>query len=292
MGPDTTSAATQLGIPFNGPVPILNKDMTLCISLSARPSNNGTRFHNHLYEQLDLNWIYKAFAPTDLEQAIAGVRGLGIRGCAISMPYKEDVIALVDEMDPSAKAIDSVNTIVNTDGRLKAYNTDYTAIEQLLATNKVPTSYSVLVQGAGGMAKATVAALRDAGFTDVTVIARNENAGRPLAEQYGFRWQAALDGGTADLIINVTPIGMAGGGPEADSLSFPQDTIDAAQVVFDVVALPAETPLIKAARAAGKPVITGAEVATIQALEQFVLYTGVRPTEEQVRAAEEFMRAQ
>jgi shikimate dehydrogenase len=269
--------------------------MTLCISLSARPSNNGTRFHNHLYGQLDLNWIYKAFAPTNLEQAIAGVRGLGIRGCAISMPYKEDVIALVDEMDPSAKAIDSVNTIVNTDGHLKAYNTDYTAIEQLLATNKVPTSYSVLVQGAGGMAKATVAALRDAGFADVTVVARNETAGRALAEQYGFRWQAALDGGTADVIINVTPIGMAGGmagGAEADSLAFPQEAIDAARVVFDVVALPAETPLIKAARAAGKPVITGAEVATIQALEQFVLYTGVRPTAEQVRAAEEFMRAQ
>jgi shikimate dehydrogenase len=272
-------------------MPILNKDMTLCISLSARPSNNGTRFHNHLYDQLGLNWIYKAFAPTDLPQAIAGVRGLGIRGCAVSMPYKEDVIALVDEMDPSAKAIDSVNTIVNTDGHLKAYNTDYTAIEQLLKSNAVPAGYSVLVQGAGGMAKATVAALRDAGFTDVTVIARNEKTGRSLAEQYGFRWRAVLDGGTADLIINVTPIGMAGG-PESDALSFPQETIDAAKVVFDVVALPAETPLIKAARAAGKPVITGAEVATIQALEQFVLYTGVRPNHEQVHAAEEFMRAQ
>ncbi|MCU1516813.1 MAG: shikimate dehydrogenase [Pseudarthrobacter sp.] len=265
--------------------------MTLCISLSARPSNNGTRFHNHLYDQLGLNWIYKAFAPTDLAQAIAGVRGLGIRGCAVSMPFKEDVIALVDEMDPSAKAIDSVNTIVNTDGHLKAFNTDYTAIEQLLQSNAVPSGYSVLVQGAGGMAKATVAALRDAGFTDVTVIARNEETGRALADQYGFSWRPTLDGGTADLIINVTPIGMAGG-PEVDSLSFPDDAIAAAKVVFDVVALPAETPLIKAARAAGKPVITGAEVATIQALEQFVLYTGVRPTPEQVRAAEEFMRAQ
>lgn len=272
-------------------MPILNKDMTLCISLSARPSNNGTRFHNHLYEQLGLNWIYKAFAPTNLEQAIAGVRGLGIRGCAVSMPYKEDVIALVDEMDPSALAIDSVNTIVNTDGHLKAYNTDYTAIEQLLATYAVPVTCSVLVQGAGGMAKATVAALRDAGFKDVTVLARNEAAGRALADQYGFRWRAALDGGTADMIINVTPIGMAGG-PEADALSFPAEAIDAARVVFDVVALPAETPLVKAGRAAGKTVITGAEVATIQALEQFVLYTGVRPTDAQVRAAEEFTRAQ
>jgi shikimate dehydrogenase len=269
--------------------------MTLCISLSARPSNNGTRFHNHLYEQLGLNWIYKAFAPTDLAQAIAGVRGLGIRGCAVSMPYKEDVIELVDVMDPSAKAIDSVNTIVNDGGRLTAYNTDYTAIEQLLQRNAVPTHYSVLLKGSGGMAKATAAALRDAGFRDVTIIARNESSGRPLADLYGFKWSpelpAADAGGTADMIINVTPVGMAGGA-EADSLSFPPEAVEAAQVVFDVVALPAETPLIKAGRAAGKTVITGAEVATIQALEQFVLYTGVRPTDEQVRAAEEFMRAQ
>lgn len=273
-------------------MPILNKDMTLCISLSARPSNNGTRFHNHLYEQLGLNWIYKAFAPTDLAQAIAGVRGLGIRGCAVSMPYKEDVIALVDVMDPSAKAIDSVNTIVNDGGTLTAYNTDYTAIEQLLQRNAVPSSYSVLLRGAGGMAKATAAALRDAGFRDVTVIARNEEAGRALAGLYGFAWRADVDpSSAADMIINVTPIGMSGGA-EAEALSFPQAVIDAAKVVFDVVALPAETPLIKAARAAGKTVITGAEVATIQALEQFVLYTGIRPGDEQVRAAEDFMRAQ
>lgn len=278
--------------------------MTLCISLSARPSNNGTRFHNHLYGQLGLNWIYKAFAPTDLAQAIAGVRGLGIRGCAVSMPYKEAVIALVDVMDPSAKAIDSVNTIVNDGGRLTAYNTDYTAIEQLLQRNAVPSSYSVLLKGSGGMAKATVAALRDAGFTDVTVIARNEAAGRTLAELYGFKWCSELgsadaDGGAgtgmADMLINVTPIGMAdsvAGGADAGALSFPQEAVDAATVVFDVVALPAETPLIRAARAAGKTVITGAEVATIQALEQFVLYTGIRPSDEQIRAAEDFMRGQ
>lgn len=280
--------------PFNGGVPILNKDMTLCISLSARPSNNGTRFHNYLYDQLGLNWIYKAFAPTDLAQAIAGVRGLGIRGCAVSMPYKEDVIALVDAMDPSAKAIDSVNTIVNDGGRLTAYNTDYTAIEQLLQRNAVPAESSVLLKGAGGMAKATAAALRDAGFKDVTIIARNEAAGRALADLYGFAWRAELGAGpeaTADMVINVTPVGMAGG-PEADALSFPAETIEAAKVVFDVVALPAETPLIRAAREAGKQVITGAEVATIQALEQFVLYTGIRPTEEQVKDAEAFVRAQ
>lgn len=280
-------------------MPILNKDMTLCISLSARPSNNGTRFHNYLYEALGLNWIYKAFAPTDLAQAIAGVRGLGIRGCAVSMPYKEDVIALVDRMDGSAAAIDSVNTIVNDSGVLTAYNTDYTAIAQLIARaagqkrhdGVLSPEWSVLLRGSGGMAKATAAAFRDAGFRNVTIVARNEAAGRALADLYGFAWSAGLGELRADVLVNVTPIGMAGG-PEADSLSFPAEAIDAARLVFDVVALPAETPLIRAARAAGKPVISGAEVMTIQALEQFVLYTGMRPSDEQVREAEEFMRAQ
>ncbi|EOE9712517.1 shikimate 5-dehydrogenase, partial [Salmonella enterica subsp. enterica serovar Kentucky] len=99
----------------------INKDTQVCMSLAARPSNFGTRFHNYLYEALDLNYLYKAFSPTDLTHAISGVRGLGIRGCAISMPFKEACIPLVDELDASAQAIHSVNTIVNTNGHLKAY---------------------------------------------------------------------------------------------------------------------------------------------------------------------------
>jgi shikimate dehydrogenase len=271
-------------------VTLLNKDMTLCISLSARPSNNGTRFHNHLYEALGLNWIYKAFAPTDLAQAIAGVRGLGIRGCAISMPYKEDVIALVDRMDASASAIDSVNTIVNDAGVLTAYNTDYSAIAQLIEHAGLDPAASVLLRGSGGMAKATAAAFRDAGFARVTIVARNEERGRALADLYGFAWRPEVGEATADVLVNVTPIGMSGG-PDEQALAFTAEAIAAASVVFDVVALPAETPLISAGRAAGKTVITGAEVATLQALEQFVLYTGIRPSAEQVREAEEFMRA-
>ncbi|MCC9173288.1 shikimate 5-dehydrogenase [Arthrobacter sp. zg-Y179] len=270
-------------------MPILNKDMTLCISLAARPSNIGTRFHNYLYDQLGLNYVYKAFAPADLAQAIAGVRGLPIRGCAVSMPYKEDVIALVDRMDPSAKAIESVNTIVNDDGVLTAYNTDYLAIARLLRDHRVPAAHSVLLRGSGGMAKAVAAALRDAGFSDVTVIARNEATGRALADLYDFAWQPEPGTSTADLLINVTPLGMSG--QDEDVQSFGDDAVAAARVVFDVVALPAETPLIAAARAAGKPVITGAEVIAIQAEEQFVLYTGVRPTPEQVREASEFSRS-
>ena len=67
-------------------MPILDKDMTLCISLAARPSNIGTRFHNYLYDALDLPFVYKAFAPTSLADALTGVRGLGIRGASVSIP--------------------------------------------------------------------------------------------------------------------------------------------------------------------------------------------------------------
>ena len=66
--------------------PALNKDTRLCISLAARPSNIGTRFHNYLYEQLDLDFIYKACTTTDIGAAIGGVRALGIHGCSVSMP--------------------------------------------------------------------------------------------------------------------------------------------------------------------------------------------------------------
>ena len=262
--------------------------MTLCISLAARPSNIGTRFHNYLYDALGLNFIYKAFAPTDLAQAVAGIRGLGIRGAAVSMPYKEDVIQLVDIMDASASAIDSVNTIVNNDGVLTAYNTDYLAIARLLTSNAVDPGSTVLLRGSGGMAKAVAAALHDAGFINVSVVARNEERGRALAALYGYAWLPEVGRVRANLLINVTPLGMSGA--EESVQSFSDDAIAQAQLVFDVVALPARTPLIEAAAAAGKNVITGAEVIAIQAEEQFVLYTGVRPSPELVREASAFSR--
>ena len=75
---------------------------TLCISLAIRPSTIGTRFHNYLYEELGLDFLYKAFTTDDLRGAIAGVRALGIRGCGVSMPFKEAVLDLVDEVEDSA----------------------------------------------------------------------------------------------------------------------------------------------------------------------------------------------
>ena len=267
---------------------MLNKDTTLCISLAGRPSNIGTRFHNYLYEELGLNFVYKAFTTDDIEGAIGGVRALGIRGCSVSMPFKEAVIPLVEEMTASASAIDSVNTIVNDDGRLTAYNTDYEAVTELICRHALDRDAPVLLRGSGGMAKAVVAAFRDSGFDELTVLARNPAAGPALADKYGYRW-AQDDPAPADaIIVNVTPLGM--NGPEAGALAFGSSHIEAARAVFDVVASPSETPLILAARAAGKPVITGAEVIALQAARQFSLYTGVSITAEQVSRASAFSR--
>ena len=267
---------------------MLNKDTTLCISLAGRPSNIGTRFHNFLYEELGLNFVYKAFTTGDIDGAIGGVRALGIRGCSVSMPFKEAVIPLMDELTASAKAIESVNTIVNDGGRLTAYNTDYEAVSELIGRHALDPAVPVLVRGSGGMAKAVVAAFRDAGFGDLTVLARNEATGLALAAKYGYRW-VRDDPAPADaIIVNVTPLGM--NGPDADALAFTRSHVEAARAVFDVVAFPAETPLVRAARAADKPVITGAEVIALQAARQFELYTGVSITADQVGRASAFSR--
>ncbi len=270
--------------------PPLNKDTRLCISLAARPSNIGTRFHNHLYEELGLDFIYKAFTTTDIAAAIGGVRALGIRGCSVSMPFKSDVLALVDEIEPSARAIESVNTIVNDDGHLTASNTDYLAVQALIAQHGLDSGDPVIVRGSGGMANAVAAAFADAGFGQGTVVARNDATGRALADRVGWDHAPEVGERRGAILVNVTPIGMAGG-PEQSAQSFDDDAIGAAAAVFDVVALPSETPVITAARAAGVTVITGAEVIALQAAEQFERYTGVRPTPEQIAAASAISRA-
>ncbi|KQO57716.1 shikimate 5-dehydrogenase [Sphingomonas sp. Leaf257] len=263
--------------------PPIGRDTRLCMSLSARPGNFGSRFHNRLYELTGLDYVYKSFSTTDLAGAVGGIRALNIRGCAISMPFKEAVIPMLDGLAGSAAAIDSVNTIVNDDGRLTGYNTDYAAVAELIADIDPATPF--VLRGSGGMAKAVAAALRDAGFANGTIVARNEPLGRELAGLYGFGWSSELDEG-ALLLINVTPIGMTGG--NEDQLAFPEAMIAQAEIAFDVVQYPPETRFLSTARELGKRVITGTQVATIQALEQFVLYTGVRPTPDQVQEAADY----
>ncbi|OCG72932.1 shikimate 5-dehydrogenase [Gilliamella sp. Occ4-3] len=271
---------------------IINKDTTVCMSLSARPSNFGTRFHNYLYEKLHLNYLYKAFTTNNLKDAIYGIKALGIRGCAISMPYKEACIEFIDELDDSVKSIQSINTIVNTNHHLKAYNTDYIAVAKLIVENNIDNTTPFVLKGSGGMANAVIGAFYDAGFKNGIIVARNQQKGEALAKRYGYKWvkdEQEILPHQAKLIINVTPIGMLGG-IESETLAFPTTMIKNADIVFDVVALPVDTPMIKYAQKINKIIISGADVAVLQALEQFVLYTGVTPSDELVRQAGEFAR--
>jgi shikimate dehydrogenase len=259
----------------------------MCVSLSARPSTIGTRFHNYLYDALELDFVYKAFAPSNLEHAIAGMRGLPIRGAGISMPFKESVIELIDSLDESAATIHSVNTVVNTDGHLRGYNTDMQAVAQLLSGNGVTSQMRVAVVGTGGMAKACTAAVKSIGVTDGFVVGRNKERAEELAQAYGYA--RSNEYGEFDVIINATPIGMAGGADE-HQLPMAPLSIKGAQLIVDCVAVPSVTPLIRTAVGYDIPTVRGTDIMTLQAVEQFVLYTGVRPSDELIALAAAFSR--
>lgn len=268
---------------------VFNKSTSLCISLAARPGNGGTRFHNYLYGKLGLNFVYLARTTENISDAIVSLRALGIRGCGVSMPFKESCIPFLDSLEPSAEAIASVNTIVNDHGHLRGANTDYEAIRTLVLERNLPTDSSLVLHGSGGMAKATAHALADAGFTKGTIRSRNISAGEALAASCSWNFQPLDAVVEADMLINATPIGMAGG-RESGDLSFPEDSIRKARLVFDVVALPAMTPLVSLAEKLGIATIRGSEVMTLQALEQFVRYTGIRPDPSLVEEAAIFSR--
>ncbi len=270
---------------------IVDRDTVMCISLAARPGNHGNKFHNFLYADLGLNYLYKSFSSSDIGATIGGIRSLGIRGASVSMPYKESCMPYLDHIDPSAAAIDSVNTIVNDDGVLTGFNTDFIAVRTMLDVYEIPRDTEFALLGAGGMAKAVLAALHDAGFRSGTVISpRGGERGKALAERYDVRSDTSIGATAPGLLLNATPIGMEGG-PEVDQLAFPGSAIEAAHTIFDVVYLPPQTPMVKYALGLGKKVLTGDEVMRRQAEEQFVLYTGVRPTVDQIARAEAYASA-
>ena len=267
----------------------INKDTKLCMSLASRPGNFGTRLHNFLYAAMGLNYLYKSFTTTNLKSAIGGIRALAIRGCAISMPFKEEVMQYLDHIDPSAERISAVNTIVNDDGILTGFNTDYTAIKKIATERGISSSARICVFGSGGMARAIVSALDDVGCRAVTIVARNAKTGGPLADKYGYRHFADIpQDGRYEVLINASPVGMF---PDTRGCPFPETSIAAAQLVIDAVANPVQTRLIQAAAKLEKAYVTGFDITVIQSIEQFQMYTGTRPDETALKAAREFVQA-
>jgi len=242
--------------------------------------------HGYWLETLGIAGSYERIdvAPDEIAAFVRQLPSSGFAGGNVTIPHKERVCVLVDDLAAEARLIGAVNTIVNTDGELVGYNTDYVAVAALLESHGVDPALPVAVRGSGGMANAVVAALADHGMTG-TVVARNHETGPALATRYGWDYSAEVPA-EAKLLVNVTPLGMFGD-READQ-AFTDAEITAAEVVFDVVAYPVETPLIRAAQRLGVPTINGGEVGALQAAEPVPLYTGVTPTPEQVEAAEAF----
>jgi shikimate dehydrogenase len=252
---------------------MISKDTQFCISIAEKPSNFGTTLHNLAYSALNLDFIYKAFATTDLVGAISGVRALGIRGCSISMPYKKMAIDIIDDIDVTAQCIGAVNTIVNIGGRLTGYNTDLFGAHNALSSFNIQRSERVLLLGAGGVSRAILAALHQLGCRNIFLANRNFNKVADLNSIANFTaipWSKREDS-PMDFLINATPIGM---GHDLISMPVSADFIQGVRGVMDVVVSPKDTDLIATARNLGKLVSPGYVMSLEQTLEQFFLYTG------------------
>lgn len=251
----------------------INKDSQLCISLSGKPGNFGTTLHNAGYKALNLNFFYKSFGITDIKKAIDGVRALNIRGCSVSMPFKESVIPYLDVLDSSALDAGAVNTIVNTGWELRGYNTDVSGIVRAIEVENIDRNSSVLLLGCGGMARATLCALRDLGFNDISIACRSFTNSAELQKIINFSpisWSMRNKIGV-DIIINATSIGMS---PHSEEMPVDLISIEKSKVIIDVVASPLSTRLIECAVLAGKKVIPGYKISLEQLINQFKLYTG------------------
>jgi shikimate dehydrogenase len=247
--------------------------VTLCGSLSLHPVALGMAMHRAGYEALGLPFTYVAFACQDLDGALRGMRALGIRGFGISMPYKLDVIPLLDQMDELTRRIGAVNTIVNDGGVLTGYNTDASGSMRALREATEIAGKRTVVIGAGGAARAVAFALVREGAR-VHIVNRTREKGEQLARELG-----ASAGGLEDLahlgdfaaLVNCSSAGMAEYGsasPVAEEALTPQT------VVMDIVYKPIRTELLRAAERRGCKTVHGGRMLLYQACGQFELYTG------------------
>jgi shikimate dehydrogenase len=247
--------------------------ITLCGSLSRHAVPLGAAMHNAGYRALGLGFTYVPFETHDLRGALAGMRALGIRGFGVSMPFKLEIMPLLDAVDELAAKIGAVNTVVNDDGRLTGHNTDWCGAARALAEATQLGGTRVLVLGAGGAGRAVAYGLARAGAA-VTVCNRSDERGRRLADEVGCAsrpWAAreALD--DVDALVNATSQGMEDVDPRSPVAA---GALRPGLTVMDIVYKPLETALVAAARSRGAVVVHGGRMLLHQAARQFELYTG------------------
>jgi len=240
--------------------------------------------HNAAFRHLGINAVYVAFPVTDLARAVAGVRGLGIGGVSVTIPFKEEIIPRLDELDPQATRIGAVNTVVNRNGRLTGYNTDWLGAVAALTAKISLKGRHVLILGAGGASRAIAFGVFHEGGK-VTLTDIDQTRAAALARDVGAEAipPEALDHCPATILVNATPVGMT---PDVDGIPINPDLLGRFEVVMDIVYQPLATRLLKEAENRGAATIDGLQMLIHQATAQFELFTGQEaPAEVMARAA-------
>lgn len=240
--------------------------------------------HNAAFREMGLNAVYVAFPVTDLAQAVAGLRGLDIGGASVTIPFKEEIMALLDEIDPQAARMGAVNTVVNRGGGLVGSNTDWQGARAALEEKTEIAGKRCLILGAGGAARAIAFAIQEQGGK-VAVTDLDTAKALALSRQLWVEVVAPdyLDQYSAEILINATPVGME---PQSDNIPLDPELLSRYQVVMDIVYRPLETRLLREARSRGCRVIDGLRMLIHQGAAQFELWTGrPAPVEVMARAA-------
>jgi shikimate dehydrogenase len=240
--------------------------------------------HNAAYEKMGLNSVYLAFDVVNVEYALAGMRSLGIRQFSVSVPHKVEVMEYLDEIDPAAKAVGAVNTVINKDGRLIGYNTDVDGVRMSFTENGVEIKgRKVLLLGAGGAARAIAFVVKDMGG-ELIILNRTLPKAKALAEEFGGRWGGLQEGSgiEADVVVNSTSVGMY---PKVDETPIGKDGLKPGMVVFDIVYNPLKTRLLMEAEGAGCKTINGMNMLVYQGARQIELWTGLKPPVEVMKEA-------
>ncbi len=242
--------------------------------------------HNRAFNELGINAVYLPFCVANVEDAVKGIRALGIQGTSVTIPHKQSVMEFIDEIDPVAKKIGAVNTLALIPGdTLKIYgcNTDWIGANRALLSKTALQGKTALILGAGGSARAIGFGLQEEGVS-IRLCSRTEKKGRELADELGCQWLPlnAVDETGADILINATSVGMA---PKDNISLVSQEGLKNYPTVMDIVYAPLETLLLKNAREAGCATVNGLEMLLYQGVAQFELWTDAQAPVEIMRQA-------
>lgn len=239
--------------------------------------------HNAAFTASGLNAVYVPFPVSDVASAVAGFRSLGVRGVSVTIPHKQSIIQYLDEIDPVAKKIGAVNTLVIKNGAIKGLNTDWIGANRALEERISLAKKKVLLLGAGGSAKAIGFGLIEAGAA-VTIVSRTPASGKELAQLLDCPWRplneiTQLHG---DILINATSVGMS---PDDHNTLVPRHILDGFSVIMDIVYSPLQTRLLKESQESGCCVVNGLAMLLYQGVAQFELWTGKEAPVEIMREA-------